>query len=275
MTESLWVKLNEFSEVDHKSLHDAYRNASPYPHLVVEELFSREILQEIAKEFGSPSSFHWHEFQTPLQSKRGTAPNTNLPPKVQDYFNFLHSGPFIRFLSNITEIKNLIPDPELHGGGMHEVDAGGHFQVHVDFLKHPRTGLRNRLAVITYLNEDWKEEDGGALELWELSPPRSIVKVLPTFARTVIMEQSERAAHGHPTPVREGRKRRAIIAYFYTAETASEGGTAALPTTYVPHHGYSRLQQAELHLRRIAPRFLIDTIKNVHKAIRTRTSTSK
>jgi len=268
LIESPWVQLDKFSEADYKSLHDAYRSASPYPYLILEELFSREALNAIVQEFGISSSSYWQKFQTSLQNKRGTAPNTNLPPKAQDYFNFIHSGPFIRFLSNVTGIKNLIPDPELHGGGMHEVSTGGHFQVHVDFLKHPRTGLRNRLAVITYLNEDWKEEDGGALELWELTPPRKAVAVLPTFARTVIMEQSERAAHGHPTPVRDDRKRRAIIAYFYTTGTANEGGSDALPTTYVSHRGYSSLQQAELYLRRIAPRFLIDIMKSVHKAIR-------
>ncbi|MDE2238944.1 MAG: 2OG-Fe(II) oxygenase [Rhodospirillales bacterium] len=266
MSKSLRVNLDKFSAADYEAFSTAYQNASPYPHLVLEELFPADELRNILNEFGNSSSCRWREYQTALQNKRGTAANTTLPPKTQDYFNFLYSGPFIRFLSRITGIKNLIPDPELHGAGMHEVGSGGRFQIHVDFLKHPRTGLRNRLAVITYLNEKWTEEDGGALELWQLTPPRRVTTVLPVFGRTVIMEQSEVAAHGHPAPVREQRLRRTIIAYFYTADMPIKSENDTLATTYVQHSGYSLSQQAELQLRRVTPRFILDAIKIIHKA---------
>jgi hypothetical protein len=266
------MNFNVFGEADYESLGETYRQALPFPHLVIEELFSAESLQAIAQEFNDSSSPEWREFRGALQNKRGTAPGANMPHTAQDYFNFLYSGPFLRFLSRITGINNLIPDPDLYGGGMHEVAVGGRFEVHVDFAKHPRTGLMNRLAVITYLNEEWSPEDGGALELWELTPPRCCATVLPTFGRTVIIEQSERSAHGHPAPVRDGCRRRSVIAYFYTAGMDGEAGSDVLATTYVRHEGYSRLQRAELYFRRITPRFVVKRLKTISKAVRVRRS---
>jgi hypothetical protein len=267
---SPWINFDRFTEADYEALGASYRQALPFPHLVLDDLFPAAALRTIAEDFNNLPSPDWREFRTALQNRRATVPGSHLPHTVQAYFNFLYSGPFLRFLSRITGINNLIPDPDLHGGGMHEVSAGGRFEVHVDFVKHPCTGLTNRLAVITYLNEDWSVEDGGALELWELNPPRCRATVPPSFAKTVIMEQSERAAHGHPSPVRDGRLRRSVIAYFYTAEAARKTGSDMLATTYVPHEDHSSQQRAELVLRRIMPRFVIKYLKAINQAVRAR-----
>jgi len=261
------MNFSAFAETDYAALGETYRQASPFPHLVLDGLISAGKLQAIAQEFNEGVPPQWREFRGTLQAKRGTAPGTDMPHAAQEYFNFLYSGPFLRFLSRITGVSNLIPDPDLHGGGMHEVTAGGRFEVHVDFEKHPRTGLTNRLAVITYLNEDWTPGDGGALELWEMEPPRCCASILPSFGRTVILEQSGRAAHGHPNPVRDGRKRRSVIAYFYTAG-ADENSGDRLATTYVRHDGHSWHQQAELYLRRRVPGFVVRRIKAAYRAMR-------
>lgn len=263
---SPWIDLDKFNDADYEALGTAYRQALPFSHLVVDDLFAPAALRTVADEFEHMHPSSWRTFENALQSKRATLENVNLPASAQDYFNFLYSGPFLRFLSRVTGVENLIPDPSLLGGGMHEVPAGGCFEVHVDFGAHPRTGLTNRLAVITYLNEDWSAEDGGELELWMLKPPRCGAVVAPRFARTVILEQSARAAHGHPNPVREGRKRRSVIAYFYTAsvrKTASD----RLATTYIRHEGYSQSQKAELYLRRITPRFVVSALRAVRRAV--------
>ncbi len=263
-----WPDFDAVAEKDFNALAAAFRRASPFPHLVMDDLFPAPMLQAMAKEFDAAVSSDWREYHGGLQRKRGTPPGGHLPPAVQDYFNVVYSGPFIRLLSRITGIDDLIPDPALYGGGMHEVDAGGSFEIHMDFATHPRTRLTNRLVLITYFNETWTSEDGGALELWELEPPRCAATVLPNFGRTVIMEQSARAAHGHPKPIREGRQRRSAVAYFYTNGLGTRGTNDVLATTYVPHAGYSRRQKAELYLRRFTPPMIIKGFKAINNAAR-------
>jgi hypothetical protein len=248
----LWPDCDGFEQATLAGFRASYMEAAPFPHLVIDDLFSSATVGRLMTAFGEGTNTGWREFRGSLQRKRGTTPGAPLPPLIQEYFNFIYSGPFLRLLTKITGIEDLIPDPALYGGGMHEVNAGGHFEVHLDFRTHPRTRLTNRLVVITYLNENWTAGDGGALELWDLEPPRCVATIQPLAGRTVIMEQSGRAAHGHPDPVREGLSRRSVIAYFYTNGHAVERDDS-LATVYVPSSEFSRAQLAELLLRRLMP----------------------
>jgi hypothetical protein len=267
LAESVWPDFESLVETDAPILSERYKEAPPFPHLFIDNLFPENVTRAMANEFETVGSSQWRNFQGGLQRKRGTVPGAALPPTVQEYFNLLYSGPFIRYLSRISGIEDLIPDPALFGGGMHEVSAGGSFEVHLDFTKHPRTGLTNRLVVITYLNDNWTAKDGGALELWELNPPHCANVVNPVFGRTVIMEQSKRAAHGHPQLVREGRLRRSVIAYFYTNAPAAKTSGDMLNTTYIAHSGHSRRQQLECYIRRLAPQLVIRAIKRLNAAV--------
>jgi hypothetical protein len=242
--------------------HDRYLGAQPFPHLVIDNLFSDTLLHQVAHSFDSEVC-EWREYHGPLQRKRATAPASTLPRPVQVYFDFIGSGPFLRYLTGVTGIEDLIPDPALFGGGMHQADPGGGFAVHCDFAQHPRTRLTNRLAVITYLNEGWSEQDGGALELWHAAPPRSAQAVLPVFGRTIIMERSARALHGHPQPVREGRHRRAVIAYFYTNDRATALPHDRLATTYFGRAGYTPRQRAEVLARLLMPPIMLSGLQRL------------
>jgi hypothetical protein len=268
LPEPQWPDFDAFDEKDTAALAAAFQRAVPFPHLVMDGLFPASALAAMARDFDAASSSDWREYRGSLQRKRGTPADWHLPAAVQGYFNMLYSGPFLRLLSRITSIPDLIPDPALHGGGMHEIEAGGSFEVHVDFAKHPRTRLNNRLVMITYLNEGWSAADGGALELWALNPPRPGVKLLPIFGRTVIIEQSANAAHGQPDPVRAGSCRRSAVAYFYTNGLATDGASNVLDTVYIPHAGYSRRQNTEFFLRQMTPPFVVKGLKAVRSVFK-------
>ncbi|MCH4090707.1 2OG-Fe(II) oxygenase [Acetobacter sp.] len=191
-----------------------FRSTRPFPHLVLDNLFDPACLSVILRE--SPDIPHevWNPHYTRLQSKRVVNSLEHMPPALLAYFETLHSATFVSFLETLTGLSGLQPDLTLYGGGLHEARHDGHFEIHVDFQKHPVTRLRNALVVITYLNEGWQAGDGGELELWDAFACRSEVQVAPLFGRTLIMEQSEIALHGYPRPLVTG-SRRALITYFY------------------------------------------------------------
>jgi hypothetical protein len=261
-----WSNFDKLTPAQCDDLRAAYASAAPFPHLVIEGLFPADRLRAVAEDFDAAPPATWRNIQSGLQRKRATPPDSPLPACVQDYFNTLNSGPFIRFLSDITGVSNLIPDPALHGGGMHEVGEGGAFEIHIDFEQHPRTLLSNRLVVITYLNDDWAPTDGGSLELWYTKPPRCAASITPIFGRTVILQQSRLAAHGHPQPIRQGRKRRSVTAYFYTNGLAAASANNMLSTTYIAHKGYSMPKRIELGLRLIVPPIVLMSLKSIKAA---------
>ena len=241
-------------------LRQDYATAQPFPYLVMDQLFPVDLLQNALQVFDLSTLNDVNIFHNQMQTKRSTSMATVLPPDVQKFFDIVHAAPFLRLLTRLTGITGLVPDPYLYGGGMHEVAGQGHFQVHLDFGYHPVTHLENRLALLTYLNTDWQVEDGGALELWHDAPRQQGVRISPSFARTVLMEQSARAWHGHPHGVREGRVRRALIAYFYTAPRAQEY-TRSHDTRYLGTVSQSMPQRLEVLLRRLMPPLVMDAAR--------------
>ena len=128
----------------------------------------------------------------------------------------------------LTGIKGLIPDPYFEGGGLHETKRGGHLGVHADFNVHERLRLERRLNLLVYLNEDWADDYGGQLELWNKDMSDCAVRVKPVFGRAVIFNTALDSFHGHPDPLAcpADRSRRSIATYYYTA---AEEGIALLP----------------------------------------------
>ena len=70
-----------------------------------------------------------------------------------------------------------------------------------------------------YLNEDWDESWGGNLELWDSQLSGKVASYPPTGNTLLVFETGSAHYHGHPHPLTcpEGRSRRSIAAYYYTA----------------------------------------------------------
>jgi Rps23 Pro-64 3,4-dihydroxylase Tpa1-like proline 4-hydroxylase len=240
-----------------------YLTATPFPHLVLDGLFPATALAAINAEFDLLGASEWQSYSYALQTKQTSRPNARLPPVAQAYFDRLYSGPFLRFLTRITGIAELLPDPGLTNGGLHQVNTGGRFDVHTDFRNHPVLGFDNRLVVTTYLNRDWRIEYGGALELWRQAPAECARTILPEFGRTVIMGHSPLAAHGHPHPVDapEGRPRRAALAYFYTNGRDDGAPADRSSTAYVHRPGRPLSGRLELLAQEVLPPIVLRGLK--------------
>lgn len=252
-----------FRAFDDKKLDEMsldFETASPFPHLVIDNLFNETLLTDVLPEFGKKTE-SWTSFNSQMQIKRATVSDAQLLPAAQTFFDLVHSGPFLRFVTRVSGISGLIPDPSLFGGGMHEVPSGGHFQPHVDFLVHPTTGLLNRVVVITYLNKGWTASDGGGFELWQTTPPVCMKSIVPVFGRTIIMQQSSLAVHGLPDPVGPGLQRRALIAYYYTCKASTASSTARADTAYISNPGQTMRQRAEIILRLVSPPLALNVLR--------------
>jgi Rps23 Pro-64 3,4-dihydroxylase Tpa1-like proline 4-hydroxylase len=97
-------------------------------------------------------------------------------------------------------------------------------RVHADFRRHITYNLQRRLNLLLYMNEDWTQEYGGHLELWDPQMTACVRRILPVANRCVIFNTSARSFHGHPRPLTcpEGRLRQSIALYYYTADPARE-----------------------------------------------------
>lgn len=200
-------------------LSETYRSASPYPHLVLDGLFPSSTLNSMIAELPPLSSEKWHYESNERMSKYNFRSAADLGDCGFQFISVVHSAGFLRFLSEITGVEALLPDPYLTGAGYHVYPSGGQFNVHADRNMDFYCGLERRLVMLTYLNRDWKESFGGQLELWDKEGTRCEKVIEPVFNRTVMFEITDKNFHGVRPIVGRDVFRSSMILYFHTANS--------------------------------------------------------
>ena len=249
------------------SLAHSYRTASPFPHLILDDLFSDELLGKLAGEIPEASSDNWVVHEEPQLLKFNLRSVVSLGETGMQITAFLHSAVFLYFLSELTGIWNLLPDPYLRAAGYHVLPPGGHFGIHIDRNTDHTNGLKRRLALIIYLNRSWKHEFGGQLELGNSTGTHCEVIVEPRFNRTVLFEIADRNFHGVPAPVAapDGETRKSFFIYYHTARFDDKRDALPHTTVYAPmfqNRGGSRLRSL---IRDVTPPIVLRAVKALRR----------
>lgn len=249
-----------------EALRDSLYAAKPFPHLVIDDLFSRTLLEEMSKEYDRLALKNWKLSEHAQEDRRGTLPYARMGQATNLYFQTLYSTRFLHFMTQLTGIADLVTDPSLLNGGLHDVPTGGRFDVHIDYTHHPVTRLANRLVMITYLNPDWKDEYGGQLELWNAETKACEVSIVPEFGRTIMFMNGPTALHGCPKPITEptGRSRRSAAGYFYSPHSGEE--EAPHYTQYL--EGTGKKASVMKVVRAVTPPILLDGARRAWRALR-------
>ena len=201
-----------------REAHVTYTTAEPYPHISMDNFWDAGVLSRVAAEFPELGGKEDLRFNDPNQQKLASRGEYRFGPVTRELVHFLNSQPFLEFLSALTGINGLIPDPYFSGGGLHEIRRGGFLKIHADFNKHPDLHLDRRINLLIYLNENWEEAYGGHLELWDRDMKQCERKILPVFNRMVIFNTTDLSYHGHPDVLTcpADRSRRSLALYYYT-----------------------------------------------------------
>ena len=214
----------------------AYREARPFPHVVLDGFLPEDVAGALVAEFPKRQAVPWIAYDSATERKLETLEEQSLPPLTRHVISQCNGGTLVTFLEQLTGISGLVPDPLLWGGGLHQIERGGFLEVHADFNVHPSTHLHRRLNLLLYLNPEWREEWGGHLELWGRDMRRCEVRVLPSFNRCVVFNTDRYCYHGHPHPLTSPHDvTRKSLALYYYAREAGEGG---------PTDGHNTLFQA-------------------------------
>jgi len=197
---------------------NAYTNADPFPSIYFDNFFIPERLKEVLEEFPDLTKGADLKYKDVNQVKLASKGEYRFGPNTKQFMHYLNSQPFLEFLSILTGIENLIPDPYFEGGGCHQIQPGGMLKIHADFNKHPTNKLDRRLNVLVYLNENWEESYGGHFELWDREMKGCKTKILPLFNRMAMFSTTSTSYHGHPNPLTcpPDRTRKSLALYYYT-----------------------------------------------------------
>jgi hypothetical protein len=197
-----------------------YASAEPFPHIVFDDFLPKSMLEELQKSFPEPSDDVWGErYANPREVKMALRDEAKMPEPHLQLLREWNSQAFVDFVRTLTGIPGLVPDPDLYGGGLHQIMPGGVLKIHADFNMHPVTRLQRRVNVLLYLNDDWDDSYGGFLEMWDKKMTRAVERVAPIANRVVVFSTTPDSYHGHPDPLTcpPDRTRRSMAWYYYTA----------------------------------------------------------
>jgi len=223
MTDTRNILSDKFKDLNQIATKEKenYINASPYPHIILKNFFNEDFLNNVLNEFPNLQQINDAEkYSNKNEVKLSYNKYERFPDKIKYLFDFLNSKTFLLFLQNLTGIKeNLLSDPYLMGGGLHEIKKEGVLKVHTDFNKHPFFNLDRRINVLVYLNKDWQECYGGGLELWDKKMEKCIKNIPPLFNNMVVFSTTDFSNHGHPDPLAcpEDISRKSLALYYFSS----------------------------------------------------------
>jgi len=251
-------------------LKDDYQKATPFPHVVIDDLMPAEMLDRVLREFPAAKSIEWDAYDDATQKKLAQKNEVEIGDLTRFLLYQFNSAPFIEFLESLTAIHGLIPDPHFWGGGLHQLEHNGFLKLHTDFNYHPVLKIDRRINVLLYLNKDWEESYGGHLELWDRDISNCEAKILPIFNRCVIFNTTDYSYHGHPKPITcpPDRTRKSIALYYYTNGRPAGETKRTAWTNWQMTPEERRTGRFKRILSRLVPPIILDLKHAAAKAIK-------
>ena len=233
-----------------------FRENSPYPHLHFKQFLDPSVAEEMAAEFPGLETDAWTRYKHQNENKLGLTKRELFPPLLSKVVEELNSPEFVAWLSKVTGIPQLLADDSLEGGGLHQSGPGGFLNIHTDFsMHHYHKHWRRRVNLILYLNPNWSEQWGGAIELWDRDVTRCVAKVPPLLNDALIFQTDDISYHGFPEPLRcpQGESRKSVALYYYTIDP--DAPVTGRSTNYRARPGDGPLKSAMIWLDKEAVAF--------------------
>ena len=189
------------------------------PYTIVDNFFKKNIAIKLEKEFPEYNDKNLHAYKNYCEIKKSSN-NWNLFPSLTyEIFTILNSEKIIKLICKKLNIKTLLADYGLNGGGWHMMNVNGRLNPHLDYSLHPKFYAQRKFNLIVFLNKSWKVNWGGELSLYEKNsknkkiPGKLIKKIYPKFNRAVFFDTSKTSWHS-VEPIKTKAIRKSIAVYY-------------------------------------------------------------
>jgi hypothetical protein len=250
MTEQSLIDFDRLTQ-DMKSKTAQYRAASPFPHIVLDDVLHADAFAAAVAEFPGIGDPSWKGYLHVNETKYSNTQPDTWGHTLAAVAKAFCSEEFVDFLGSLTGIEGLMPDWSMDGGGLHQTLRGGHLNIHADFTTHhTRKDWARRVNILLYLNQEWHEGWGGQLELWDKEMTGCQGTVTPAGNRMLVFTTAFDSYHGHPDGLTcpPDQARRSLALYYFTAEESPERRS----TNYQPRPTESALRKSAIVADRLA-----------------------
>ncbi len=115
-------------------------------------------------------------------------------PLVSELLMAFQQSEVVDAVSEITGIKNMIPDPSLYASGLSRMEHHDFLNPHLDNSNDGNAENYRVINLLFYITPNWKIENGGNLELWD-EKVKTQKTIHAKFNRLVIMATDDKSWH--------------------------------------------------------------------------------
>ena len=212
----------------------AFRNAKPYPHLVLDDFFDRKAADDFferSKRLEKWVDTHTH-CDNPKIANRLVADYSDISRELKVLVEFFQGSQILSFVSKLLGVDVFCDPGQLRGGGLQRAVDGAFLNVHLDNCWNPKLEAWTVANSLYYLSTDWREEFNGHLELWDQT--KCVKKIPPTRNTCVICINNDVSYHGYPQPVQtndDKSYRQALVIFYYSKTSLSATPSGACSPT--------------------------------------------
>ena len=207
-----------FEEAEIAKLREEFDTAEPYRHLVIDNFLTDDGALALNQNFPSLEDLktHWKSLN---EKKSEGSDFEKFAPSFKSLKEELFSKKIYDWVTQVTGIEEVFITDDSMGAGLHQGVDGSFLDIHIDFNIHHIKNVHRRLNLLIYLEQNWEDEFGGHLEMWNADMTKCEKLVAPQFNRCVIFETNEISYHGYgKISLPKDRTRKSFFAYFYTNE---------------------------------------------------------
>jgi hypothetical protein len=183
--------------IDTEALRSRVRVAEPFPFFCIDGFLDPAQAAEIAAAFPTFAQAGRFGQRFDAVNERHKVQVTDadaFPAPIRRLHDELSGATWLNLLGDVMGIPDLLADPQLRGGGIHETGPRGHLDVRIDFNFIEDRHLYRRRNIPVYFNDGWQPEWGGHIELWDRDVKTCRHALMPSFNRCVSFETSDSRA---------------------------------------------------------------------------------
>jgi hypothetical protein len=204
------------SEEKIKEIRQQFETATPCKHVALPDFLLEDVANTLYSNFPKLDALNVKR-KSINENKSEEYHFDRFHPQFNEMRDFLNSPEMYQWMSKVTGIDNLSSTYDSLGSGVHQGGPGSFVDIHVDVNMNPAAKLHRRINLLIYLNKNWKNEYGGALEFWDKDVKNCMAKVMPYFNQAAIMVTDETSYHGYAKiNIPDDESRKSFYVYYYT-----------------------------------------------------------
>jgi Rps23 Pro-64 3,4-dihydroxylase Tpa1-like proline 4-hydroxylase len=188
-------------------------------HFFIDDLLPANIAEDIFSKFPLDHQM-WHQRDSFRERKKTFAKLNTIDSLVEAITDAFHKPDVVEIVTEITDISDLEPDPNLYAGGISMMEKGDFLNPHIDNSHDRDRKNYRRLNLLYYVTPGWSQKDGGNLELWDkkvLNP----FEIVSKFNRLVVMETDSNSWHS-VNQVRAISNRCCVSNYYFSKSSPAD-----------------------------------------------------